>query len=191
MVGPLTAGKEKWRSFSRDHLSPKSRVSLSVKLQCCNICGENVINNKDLKSHIEDVHKTTDGDFACPYCSKKYDIQKQLYIHIREKHEVTKNCGLCHYSTTGSIDNHYNDVHTKNNRWICDLCGGNKTFADKRSFIKHLNNEHRHDNNEKKLVCSRIDEDGYCLLEFDREDALLNHINTVHGFEDSEQPFLS
>ena len=101
----------------------------------CNICGNGKPTKPALDRHMEAQH--SEG-VSCHYCGKHYGTNLACKIHIERTHEISKQflCSKCDYKTTakGSLDRHFNRVHTERLNKPCVFCG--EIFKDMKRHLE-------------------------------------------------------
>ena len=101
----------------------------------CNICGISKPTKSALDLHTEAQH--SEG-VSCHYCGKHYSTNLACRIHIERTHEISKQflCSKCDYKTTakGSLDRHFNRVHTERLNKPCVFCG--EIFKDMKRHLE-------------------------------------------------------
>ena len=117
-----------WTVFRKHH-------SESHTSYVCNICGISKPTKPALDHHTEAQH--SEG-VSCHYCGKHYSTNLACRIHIERTHEISKQflCSKCDYKTTakGSLDRHFNRVHTERLQKPCVFCG--EIFKDMKRHLE-------------------------------------------------------
>jgi KRAB domain-containing zinc finger protein len=93
-----------------DHSSTCSSIECQVE---CSHCGKLIL-KKNLKSHVDLVHKNT-RRYECATCGKKFQTKHVLQCHMETHRHPSE----------------------RNVRFSCETCG--KGFANKTMFADHIN----------------------------------------------------
>ena len=107
----------------------------STALQC-ETCNYKTDNQKNLDSHIQEVHKSQKVmyrkhkyKFECTQCSFKTTDRSEVMSHIESHIDIGSalhfSCSECSYSTRKRVhfERHRKHVHSNRRPFLCDLCG--------------------------------------------------------------------
>ncbi|KAL7026960.1 hypothetical protein ACKWTF_005248 [Chironomus riparius] len=90
---------------------------------CCNFeasgvkCTKRFMTKHHLAKHQEIVHNTTDKNFQCPTCSKKFKSANNLQTHQKSHHRsfLCRYCNATFYREN-DVRNHEVAIHEKNTK---------------------------------------------------------------------------
>ena len=120
-------------SFSSEAEYKKHKIE-NYPCFVCNICGISKPTKAALDQHTKALHTGV----SCHYCGKHYSTNLACKLHVERIHEISKQflCSKCDYKTTakGSLDRHFNRVHTERLQKPCVFCG--EIFNDMKRHLE-------------------------------------------------------
>ena len=168
----------------------KSKKSLSyhikyvhekVKQFKCHLCEYESARNEDLKIHIFGVHEKM-RRLKCDFCDLRFNSRNTLNTHTRAIHLGEKDeCKYCNelFSPTHILQHQKKCTANEsyhNEKFKCDICNSDKTYASEKSLKVHQKQQHREAI--KSYPCNS------CEKSFATEGQANKHVKDVHT-EDS------
>ena len=161
----------------------------------CNICKKTFTSTSEVKTHLEEEHKTE--EFKCNDCTHSFKSEDELTKHVEKEHDiqVTYHCTRCVnvFHTQSDLQAHTVSHHSTK----CPLC--DQTFTDNNYFLEHMKNEHapscdicnlRFENKEllekhaeQEHISYNSFECSSCNKRFRNNDLLEQHIKNTHNTE--------
>ncbi|XP_072949518.1 uncharacterized protein [Epargyreus clarus] len=125
----------------------KSKLTYHVRkhtgenLETCSICAKLFTSPCALREHMK-IHLCKKESVKCPLCDKKYQDERYMLRHLRTSHTRTQfSCPICQkVVTTGAGLRHHVITHSPLNTFRCKICP--KSYAVKRTIVKHLRRRH-------------------------------------------------
>ncbi|XP_034832348.1 zinc finger protein 569-like isoform X1 [Maniola hyperantus] len=110
-------------------------------LESCTVCAKVFTSACALREHMK-THVEKRQIVKCPLCDKGYQDERYMLRHLRTMHTRAQfSCPLCHKLLTSAAGlRHHVITHSKINSFRCKCCP--KTYAVKRTMIKHLRKRH-------------------------------------------------
>ncbi|XP_052266179.1 gastrula zinc finger protein XlCGF52.1-like isoform X2 [Dreissena polymorpha] len=142
----------------------------------CNKCDKVYKSKKSLNNHSRSMH--TNNRYQCKICGKFFNYSHGLARHEKSHSDIRDyKCSFCDKAFKNKKDrvNHENNMHTKENQYICHLCG--KTTASPTVYRNHMR---KHEGKPIKLARSCR----YCGESMTNYTALVRHIMKLHEQED-------
>jgi uncharacterized C2H2 Zn-finger protein len=173
-------------SRNRDMKRHKAVVHLKIKPHKCTDCEKSFSKKADLIKHVESNHgkkeldQGTTEEMETDASLQKEQSTDETGTEESEQDVLQCSDGNQHFSDESALQEHCQEVHSKQTSYQCDECG--KKFWRKRDFQRHSTLHHTTDN----YKCSDCDK-AYTKMAM-----LSRHIKAVHkkddeGTKDSQQ----
>ena len=139
------------------------------RLFTCPLCKEEVVGMRAFRLHHQKMHNGC--EYNCTYCNFKSACFSSMNRHMVRVHKAFDmklySCQTCpaRYSIPRDLEEHYLCVHNAEPTLLCQHCGEKFACADMFRF---------HRNSHRAFSCK------LCHLGFMKEEALEDHIKTVH-----------
>ncbi|XP_052741352.1 zinc finger protein 699 [Bicyclus anynana] len=125
----------------------KSKLTYHIRkhtgenLESCTVCAKVFTSGCALREHMK-THVKKRQVVKCPLCDKTYQDERYMLRHLRTMHTRAQfSCPLCHKLLTSAAGlRHHVITHSNINTFLCKCC--TKTYAVKRTMIKHLRKRH-------------------------------------------------
>lgn len=163
-------------------------INNEYKCKICLQCGFK--RERDIKMHLDVVHKYSEKAFPCQFCNKQFSWKDSLNRHIKFKCPEKIGgfqCKFCSegFKTVNAFTHHLDVVHAKNsyglqkkkysNKYHCEYC--DKKFTR----IESLQDHHRKDNCKPKTVEKQyLYECEVCQKTFKTMNYLYDHVHKCH-----------
>lgn len=131
------------QSFQKEN-SLKSHLKLHERVDC-SICGKNLSNVYNLKSHMSIMHSTEERQFICDVCGKEFKSRGAMDSHSVVHKELTREdgarCQICNtwISRKNRLRRHMIEIH-ESKEAECDVC--HKTYPNMKAMVNHRRNIH-------------------------------------------------
>ncbi|XP_050725339.1 zinc finger protein 208-like [Eriocheir sinensis] len=152
---------------------PRQRIKKPDKQRhvfCCPLCREEVAGVKAFRLHHQKMHNGC--EYTCNYCSFKTLCFSSLNRHMVRVHKAfdmklytCSSCSAC-YSLARDLEEHYRCMHGAEPTLLCQHCGDKFACAEMLRF---------HRNTHRAFQCK------LCHLGFMKEEALEDHVRTIHS----------
>jgi hypothetical protein len=154
--------------------STTTTTDVDKKLEC-NFCEKTFRRRDHLNKHVRGVH-TTERNFVCPVCSKKYTSDGTLKQHVSNSHsQKLQQCNYCDkaFARKDHLMKHIQGVHFKERKYICQHCS--KGYTSQGAMLQHVGKAHL----EKNFECHK------CSRKFATNVRLQIHIQETTSAENS------
>ncbi|XP_071533178.1 uncharacterized protein [Panulirus ornatus] len=135
----------------------------------CPFCNQEIFGARALRLHHQKMHNGQ--EYTCKYCKYKSTCLSTMHRHMVRVHKALNlklyNCLKCMagYQDPRDLEEHYTSVHKTETTFLCQHCGEKFACIDMLRF---------HRNSHRAFSCK------LCHLGFMKEEALEDHMKTVH-----------
>ncbi|OWR43039.1 zinc finger protein 107 [Danaus plexippus plexippus] len=134
----------------------KSKLTYHIRkhtgenLESCSVCSKLFTSACSLREHMK-IHVEKKKIVKCPLCDKGYQDERYMLRHLRTLHSRSQfSCPLCHKLLSSAAGlRHHVITHSCVNTFQCKSC--TKSYAVKRTMLKHLRKRHGLTGNELNI----------------------------------------
>ena len=177
----------------------------------CQYCKKHFRKEKNLKTHIKEIHEGKRRKFPCDVCTKVFPRKKSMKRHRYSVHKNyspdldldlnrTDDCTYCkkHFRNQKNLKAHIKEIHEGKRRKLpCGVC--TKVFPRKSSMERHMNSVHQNYSPDLDLDLNRTNDDDNKVKEnYDSEDLDLkqttdkiNKENEIHSMVATEDDIIN
>ncbi|KAK7901212.1 hypothetical protein WMY93_017981 [Mugilogobius chulae] len=145
---------------------------------------------KDLLKHFDEKHQGCPPVFSCQTCKFTTHELSYLQVHVLSHKETFSCCSLCNddvQRTWAEFSAHLTMFHTRNGKYLCEVCKKFSTSNDK-EFLEHvLLHNLGLDMKNDQAICKATHSCQFCGFEASQKVLLAKHVKAAHGSANCNQ----